>query len=244
MAVGIAYALRAKGLAEQRVFVLTGGTRRTRGRTGRRSSTSAAGLSNLTLVAIDNRSSSIKIDPIGDKLMAFGWDAVAVDGRNHDELRGASERRSDGPTAVVAVVRSWPCVTQPAAPSPSSFATTSERRSCSLPQASRSRASIRRVHSNGRATYLRTSVSVNSTERALAPGGLTKVRTGPALTVIAVGPMLDRTLAALDGINGTVLYATTALPLDAAALAAEPRARSARRRDPRARAGASRRLKP
>lgn len=80
---------------------------------------------------------------------------------------------------------------------------------------------VRRSHGNGRATYLRTSVSANSVERELAPGGLTKVRTGDALTVVAVGPMLDRTLAALDGLDATVLYATTVLPLDAATLAAE-----------------------
>jgi transketolase len=39
--------------------------------------------------------------------------------------------------------------------------------------------------------------------------------------VIAVGPMLDRTLAALDGLDATVLYATTVYPLDLATLAAE-----------------------
>jgi transketolase len=33
--------------------------------------------------------------------------------------------------------------------------------------------------------------------------------------------MLDRTLDALDGLDATVLYATTAVPLDAATLAAE-----------------------
>lgn len=82
-------------------------------------------------------------------------------------------------------------------------------------------AAIRRAHGNGRATYVRTSVAENRSERELAPGGLTKVRTGAALTAIAVGPMLDRTLEALPGIDATVLYATTVLPLDAAALAAE-----------------------
>lgn len=82
-------------------------------------------------------------------------------------------------------------------------------------------AAIRRAHGNGRATYVRTSVAENGGERELAPGGLTKVRTGAALTAVAVGPMLDRTLAALEGIDATVLYATTAVPLDAATLAAE-----------------------
>lgn len=80
---------------------------------------------------------------------------------------------------------------------------------------------VRRVHGNGRATYLRTSESENSAERELARGGLTKIRTGAQLTVIAVGPMLDRTLVALEGIDATVLYATTVLPIDAATLATE-----------------------
>ena len=37
--------------------------------------------------------------------------------------------------------------------------------------------------------------------------------------MIAVGPMLGRTLEALTGRDATVLYATTVLPLDATALA-------------------------
>jgi transketolase len=39
--------------------------------------------------------------------------------------------------------------------------------------------------------------------------------------VIAAGPFLTRTLAALDGIDATVLYATTLVPLDAETLARE-----------------------
>ena len=38
------------------------------------------------------------------KLAAFGWDAVTVDGRDRDALRAAYGRRTDGPTAIVAVV--------------------------------------------------------------------------------------------------------------------------------------------
>jgi len=107
MAVGIAYALRAKGLTEQRVVVLTGDAELNEGSNWEAIlHAGAAGLSNLTLVAIDNRSSSIRIDPIGEKLAAFGWDAVEVDGRDHDQLRAAFERRGDRPTAVVAVVPS------------------------------------------------------------------------------------------------------------------------------------------
>ncbi|MBA2297543.1 MAG: hypothetical protein H0W14_05845, partial [Actinobacteria bacterium] len=78
---------------------------------------------------------------------------------------------------------------------------------------------VRRAHGNGRATYVRTSISENGFEHELAAGGLTRVRAGGGPTVIAVGPMLGRTLEALTGRDATVLYATTVLPLDATALA-------------------------
>ena len=80
---------------------------------------------------------------------------------------------------------------------------------------------VRATYANGRPSYLRTSIAENTRSVDLAPRGLTLVRRGAAATVIAAGPMLDRTLAALDGIDATVLYATTVLPLDAATLAAE-----------------------
>jgi transketolase N-terminal domain/subunit len=41
---------------------------------------------------------------IAAKLVAFGWDAVTVDGRDRAALRAAYERRADGPTGIVAVV--------------------------------------------------------------------------------------------------------------------------------------------
>lgn len=106
MAVGVAYALTAKGLTEQRVIVLTGDAELNEGSNWEAiMHAGAAGLSNLALVVVDNRSSSIRIDPIGDKLAAFGWDAVEVDGRNHDELRAAFAHRRNGPVAVVALVQ-------------------------------------------------------------------------------------------------------------------------------------------
>jgi transketolase len=80
---------------------------------------------------------------------------------------------------------------------------------------------LRATYANGRPTYLRTSIRENARPVELAPAGLTVVRRGAAATVIAVGPMLDRTLAALEGVDATVLYATTVVPLDAATLAAE-----------------------
>jgi transketolase len=80
---------------------------------------------------------------------------------------------------------------------------------------------VRASYANGHPTYLRTSVVENDAPVELAPGGLTVVRRGPDLTVIAAGPFLSRTLAALDGIDATVLYATTLTPLDAETLARE-----------------------
>jgi transketolase len=80
---------------------------------------------------------------------------------------------------------------------------------------------VRASYANGRPTYLRTSVIENSQPFDLAPGGLTVVRRGRDLTVIAAGPFLSRTLTALDGIDATVLYATTLVPLDAETLARE-----------------------
>jgi len=80
---------------------------------------------------------------------------------------------------------------------------------------------LRSSYGNGRPTYLRTSVVENREPIDLAPGGLTVVRRGADLTVVAAGPFLSRTLDALDGVDATVLYATTLVPLDADTLARE-----------------------
>ncbi|HET7450391.1 MAG TPA: transketolase C-terminal domain-containing protein, partial [Gaiellaceae bacterium] len=80
---------------------------------------------------------------------------------------------------------------------------------------------LRSRYANGRPTYLRTSVVENREPIDLAPGGLTVVRRGADLTVVAAGPFLSRTLDALDGVDATVLYATTLVPLDADTLARE-----------------------
>jgi transketolase len=80
---------------------------------------------------------------------------------------------------------------------------------------------IRRTYANGRPTYLRTSTVENDRDVELAPAGLTLVRRGTRLTVVVAGPLLSRTLDALDGIDATVLYATTLVPLDRETLARE-----------------------
>jgi transketolase len=105
MAVGVAYALRARGLDEQRVFVLTGDAELNEGSNWEAIlHAGSAALSNLTLIVVDNRSSSVQLGDIAAKLRPFGWDAVTVDGRDHAALRSAYERSADVPTAVVAVV--------------------------------------------------------------------------------------------------------------------------------------------
>jgi transketolase len=105
MAVGVAYALRARGATEQRVFVLTGDAELNEGSNWEAIlHAGSARLSNLTLIAIDNRSSTVALGDIAAKLAVFGWDAVSVDGRDRGALRTAYGRRADGPTAVVAVV--------------------------------------------------------------------------------------------------------------------------------------------
>src|SRR5437763_13253344 len=105
MAVGIAYALRARGHDEQRVFVLTGDAELNEGSNWEAIlHAGSARLANLTLIVVDNRASSVGLGDIAAKLRAFGWDATTVDGRDHDELRAAYLRRADEPTAVVAVV--------------------------------------------------------------------------------------------------------------------------------------------
>ena len=76
---------------------------------------------------------------------------------------------------------------------------------------------LRASYANGRPTYLRTSVVENREPVELAPGGLTVVRRGAGLTVVAAGPFLSRTLDALDGVDATVLYATTLVPPRASA---------------------------
>ena len=80
---------------------------------------------------------------------------------------------------------------------------------------------LRATYADGHPTYLRTSSRENETSRPVEFGKLDVVRRGAAATVVAVGPMLDRTLAAVDGMDVTVLYATTVGPFDSDGLARE-----------------------
>jgi transketolase len=105
MAVGVAYALRAKGLDEQRVVVLTGDAELNEGTNWEAIlHAGAVRLSNLTLVVVDNGGGTIPMGSIADKLEPFGWDAQTVDGRDQDALEASLRRRGARPTAVVAKV--------------------------------------------------------------------------------------------------------------------------------------------
>ena len=73
---------------------------------------------------------------------------------------------------------------------------------------------LRQTYSNGAPTYIRTSVQQNNSSRIVSFGKLHLEREGRDGVVVAVGPMLDRTLAAVEDIDLTVLYATTVVPFD------------------------------
>jgi transketolase len=73
--------------------------------------------------------------------------------------------------------------------------------------------------------YLRLSDQSNAVARDVRRPGLQVVRRGSAASraaVIAVGPMLDRTLAATEARDVTVLYAATVRPFDRETLRAAP----------------------
>lgn len=111
MAVGIALALRAKGLTEQRVVCLVGDAELNEGSNWEAILLAPQlGLSNLTLVVVDNHSSSIEMAPWESKFAAFGWRADVVDGRDHDGLyRALSFALARGeparPSVVVADIK-------------------------------------------------------------------------------------------------------------------------------------------
>lgn len=79
---------------------------------------------------------------------------------------------------------------------------------------------FRQAYANGAPTYFRTSAQVNPVGHPVRFGHLEVIRTGTAATVVAVGPMLDRTLEACAGREVSIAYCTTVAPFDAAALRA------------------------
>lgn len=66
--------------------------------------------------------------------------------------------------------------------------------------------------------YVRLSAQSNTHGHAVDGTRFLTVREGRAGVVVAVGPMLDAVLAATEGLDVTVLYATTVRPFDTAAL--------------------------
>jgi transketolase len=104
LGIGTALALRAKGLRDQRVIVLCGDAELNEGSNWESILLAPhLGLRNLSLLVIDNHSSSIPMDPWESRLGAFGWDVAVVDGHDHARLEsGLSRRPVDRPNAVVA----------------------------------------------------------------------------------------------------------------------------------------------
>jgi len=80
---------------------------------------------------------------------------------------------------------------------------------------------IRSTYADGRITYIRTSVATNAASFETELGRAEVLRRGDRGTVLAVGPMLDRTLAAVEGMDVTVVYVTSIAPFDAETLTRE-----------------------
>jgi transketolase len=104
IATGVALALRAKGRDEPRVVVLCGDAELNEGSNWEAILLAPhQRLGNLTLLVIDNHSSSVDMAPWQARLGAFGWDVSVVDGHDHDALeRALLIRHAEQPVAVVA----------------------------------------------------------------------------------------------------------------------------------------------
>jgi transketolase len=77
---------------------------------------------------------------------------------------------------------------------------------------------LRATYANGRPTYIRLAGTSNARAMDVRSDRMQVVERGGRATVIAVGPMLGRTLDALADMDVTVLYATTVQPFDAATM--------------------------
>ncbi|MFI9004253.1 transketolase family protein [Streptomyces sp. NPDC053541] len=77
---------------------------------------------------------------------------------------------------------------------------------------------LRRAAASEESVYVRLSVHANASARPVGRGGFAVLREGARGVVVAVGPMLDAVLAATEGLDVTVLYATTVRPFDGAGL--------------------------
>jgi transketolase len=106
LAVGTALGLRAQGIGS-RVVVLVGDAELDEGSNHEALELAAAlSLDALTVVVVDNRSSSYAVPGrIAERFAVEGWHTVTVDGRDHDALEKALSHRPVGqPSVVVAEV--------------------------------------------------------------------------------------------------------------------------------------------
>jgi transketolase len=105
MAVGVALALKAKGI-DRRVYVLIGDGEANEGSVWEAILLAGnLGLPNLTAILIDNRSSTRELGDLVAKFKTFGWEARTVDGRDEDAIENALSRPAvDRPSAVIAEV--------------------------------------------------------------------------------------------------------------------------------------------
>ena len=105
LAVGTALGLRAQGI-DARVVVLTGDAELDEGSNAEAIELAAAlGVEALTVVVIDNGSSSYAVPGrIAERFSVNGWHAVTVDGRDHAALEVALKERPGVPNVVVARV--------------------------------------------------------------------------------------------------------------------------------------------
>ncbi|HKT37753.1 MAG TPA: transketolase, partial [Ktedonobacterales bacterium] len=63
-------------------------------------------LGNLTGIFVNNFSSSLDLGDLAAKLNAFGWHAMTVDGRDHEQIYTALTTTDPArPTAVVALIQ-------------------------------------------------------------------------------------------------------------------------------------------
>ncbi|MGW6898962.1 transketolase family protein [Streptomyces sp. NPDC054919] len=77
---------------------------------------------------------------------------------------------------------------------------------------------IRHAAADDTRVYVRLSEQSNRTAHPVSPGRFQVLREGRAGVVVAVGPLLDATLEAVEGFDVTVLYASTVRPFDGAGL--------------------------
>jgi transketolase len=106
LGVGTALGLRAQGIGS-RVVVLVGDAELDEGSNHEALELGAAlGLDALTVVVVDNRSTSYAVPGrIAERFTTEGWQVTTVDGRDHEALEKAlSERAVGRPNAVVATV--------------------------------------------------------------------------------------------------------------------------------------------